>query len=189
MVGDVPGPGKRRRDTTENRRAILAAAASALAESGAVSLNSIAKQAGVANATLYRHFPTARAWSWRSTGKRCARSSTQPTSSYRGTRQPMRCGSGSNGSPSTTITKHGLAEALRTATSSDQPLHAETYDQIVGALAKLLAAAEASGDIRPGLDPDDVILALAGLWQIEPTARWRSRARQLYEIVFTGLRR
>ncbi|HEX3540237.1 MAG TPA: TetR/AcrR family transcriptional regulator, partial [Acidimicrobiales bacterium] len=34
------------------------AALDALSESADVSLNSIAKRAGVANATLYRHFPT-----------------------------------------------------------------------------------------------------------------------------------
>jgi hypothetical protein len=86
------------------------------------------------------------------------------------------------------VTKHGLADALRTATSSYAPSSTQTYDQIVGALARLLAAAEDAGDIRPGLDPNDVILALAGLWQIEPTGDWKARARQLYAIVFNGLR-
>ena len=51
-------PPRQRADAAENRRLILAAALEALGESSEVSLNSIAARAGVANATLYRHFPT-----------------------------------------------------------------------------------------------------------------------------------
>ena len=29
---------------------------------------------------------------------------------------------------------------------------------------------------------------LAGLWEIDPNSDWRSRARRLYDLVFTGLR-
>ena len=49
---------RRRSDAAQNRELIVAAATAALAESDRVSLNAIAKRAGVANATLYRHFPT-----------------------------------------------------------------------------------------------------------------------------------
>jgi AcrR family transcriptional regulator len=45
-------------NAAQNREAILAAALDALTESADASLNSVAKRAGVANATLYRHFPT-----------------------------------------------------------------------------------------------------------------------------------
>jgi Bacterial regulatory proteins, tetR family len=49
---------KRRSDAKRNREVILAAALDALTESSDVSLNAIALLASVANATLYRHFPT-----------------------------------------------------------------------------------------------------------------------------------
>src|ERR1700734_2535161 len=55
MSPPAPHP---RADAALNRGAILAAALDALTESADASLNSIAKRAGVANATLYRHFPT-----------------------------------------------------------------------------------------------------------------------------------
>ena len=48
----------KRSDARRNRDAVLAAALEALTESPDASLNAIAKRAGVANATLYRHFPT-----------------------------------------------------------------------------------------------------------------------------------
>src|ERR1700739_4329668 len=47
-----------RSDARRNRDAILAAALEALTESPDASLNAIARRAGIANATLYRHFPT-----------------------------------------------------------------------------------------------------------------------------------
>ena len=49
---------QRRSDARRNRDAIVAAALEALTESPDASLNAIAKRAGVGNATLYRHFET-----------------------------------------------------------------------------------------------------------------------------------
>jgi inactivated superfamily I helicase len=86
------------------------------------------------------------------------------------------------------MTKHGLAQAIRAAASPGSALFEETYSPIVAALGKVLAAAEQAGVVRPGLDPDDVILALAGLWEIDPATDWKARAATLYELVFTGLK-
>src|SRR6201993_3769017 len=47
-----------RSDAQRNREHILQIAHDAFAESGATSLNEIAKRAGVGAGTLYRHFPT-----------------------------------------------------------------------------------------------------------------------------------
>jgi hypothetical protein len=85
------------------------------------------------------------------------------------------------------MTKHGLADALRTATGPGPTQFADTYELIVAALAKLLSAAERAGVVRPHLDPDDVILALVGLWEIDPASDWKTRTRRLYDLVFTGL--
>ena len=47
-----------RADAAGNRARIIAAARAALARGGEVRLNAIARQAGVGQGTLYRHFPT-----------------------------------------------------------------------------------------------------------------------------------
>jgi hypothetical protein len=86
------------------------------------------------------------------------------------------------------MTKHGLADALGSATSSETQIYAERYDLIVTALAKLLSACQNAGSIRDGLKTDDVPLSLAGLWEIDPTSDWQGRAHRLYEIVFSGLK-
>jgi hypothetical protein len=85
------------------------------------------------------------------------------------------------------VTKHGLAQAIRAAASPGSALFEETYSPIVAALGKVLAG-EQAGVVRPGLDPDDVILALAGLGEIDPATDWKTRARTLYDLVFTGLK-
>jgi AcrR family transcriptional regulator len=176
-----------RADATLNRDAILKAALEALTESGDASLNSIAKRAGLANATLYRHFPTRESLVlavYRQEVDQVVEAADlllvdrAPTEALREWVERL---------AQYAMTKHGLAGALRVATSSD-PLFTETYDAIVGALGRLLKAAQVSGDIRDDLDANDVIFALAGLWEIDPDSDWRAKARLLYSIVFTGLR-
>src|ERR1700750_1043588 len=51
-------PTKPRTDAMENRARIVEAARAAVASSADLKLNAIAKQAGVGQGTLYRHFPT-----------------------------------------------------------------------------------------------------------------------------------
>lgn len=87
------------------------------------------------------------------------------------------------------VTKHGLADALRKATSPRSELSADTYAAIVAALDPLLQANIRAGTPRPDLDAEDVILALAGLWQLDPASDWRSQAQRVYDIVLGGLQR
>ena len=51
-------PASLRADAADNRARIIAAARAAIANADEVKLNAIAKQAGVGQGTLYRHFPT-----------------------------------------------------------------------------------------------------------------------------------
>ena len=182
--------GLKRSDARRNREAILAAALEALTESPDASLNAIAKRAGVANATLYRHFATraelvlatyhhevqrlvdAAGWLMQEQAPIDAlRSWVARLARY-------------------AVTKHGLADALRKATSPGSDLSStNTYNAIVGALDRLLQANISAGDLRPDLDAEDVILALAGLWQLDPASDWKRQAQRIYDIVLSGLQR
>jgi AcrR family transcriptional regulator len=172
-------PPRRRSDAARNRDAILAAALAALTGPGEVSLNAIARRAGVANATLYRHFPT------RHEVRQLAATAGQ-----------LLAGREPGDAPREWVarlaryamTRHGLAQAIRAAASPGSALSEETYSPIVAALGRVLAAAGQAGVVRAGLDPDDVILALAGLREIDPATDWKARARTLYDLVFTGLK-
>jgi AcrR family transcriptional regulator len=187
----VAEPSERKRsDARRNRDAILAAALVALTESPDASLNAIAKRAGVANATLYRHFPT-RAELVLATYEREVGKLVDAADVLLRKQAPIDAlQSWVERLARYAVTKHGLADALRKATSRGNDLTStETYDAIVGALDRLLQANISAGNLRSDLDAEDVILALAGLWQLDPASEWKRQAQRIYKIVLGGLQR
>ena len=126
-------PQHRRADAAQNRAAIVAAALDALSESADVSLNSIARRAGVANATLYRHFPTRGHLVlevYRQEVQQLVEvadqllDSSAPADALRQWVDRL---------AQYAMTKHGLAQALRAATGSSSPMFAGIYAPIVAA--------------------------------------------------------
>jgi AcrR family transcriptional regulator len=178
----------RRSDARRNRDAILVAALDALTESPNASLNAIAKRAGVANATLYRHFPT-REGLVLAAYEHEVQTLVDAAGLLLEEQAPIDAlGSWIERLARYAVTKHGLADALRKAAAPGSDLSStETYTAIVAALDRLLQANISAGTLRPGLDADDVILALAGLWQLDPASDWSARAQRIYDIVLTGL--
>jgi AcrR family transcriptional regulator len=81
--------------------------------------------------------------------------------------------------------KHGLADVLHAAMSDG--VLGETYGPMVGAIGRLLRACEASGDIRAGVDAEDVLLLLGFLWRIAPGSIGETRAARLLDLVIDGL--
>ena len=180
----------KRSDARRNRDAILAAALKALTESPDASLNAIAKRAGIANATLYRHFPT-REDLVLATYQHEVQTLVDAADLLLKEQAPIDAlHTWVERLARYAMTKHGLADALRKATTPGSDLSlTETYDAIVAALDRLLQANVAAGTLRLGLDPHDVILALAGLWQLDPASDWRAQAQRIYDIVLSGLQR
>lgn len=178
----------KRSDARRNRDAILAAALAALTESPDASLNAIARRAGVANATLYRHFPTREELVLAAYQEEVQRlvDAAGPLLEEQAPIDALR--SWVERLARYAVTKHGLADALRKATTPGSDLSStDTYDAIVAALDRLLQANISAGTLRPGLDANDVILALAGLWQLDPASDWRAQAERISDIVLGGL--
>lgn len=180
----------KRSDARRNRDAILAAALEALTESPDASLNAIAKRAGVANATLYRNFPTREQLVLATYQQEVERLVDAADSLLQGQAPIDALGSWVEHLAQYAVTKHGLADALRKATTPGSDLSStDTYTAIVEALDRLLQANIAAGTLRPGLAAEDVILALAGLWQLDPAGDWKGQAQRIYAIVLSGLER
>jgi AcrR family transcriptional regulator len=178
----------KRSDGRRNRDAILAAALVALTESPDASLNAIAKRAGVANATLYRHFPTREELVLATYQREVGKLVDGADALLQEKTPPDALRSWVERLADYAVSKHGLADALRKATSPGKDLSStETYDAIVGALDRLLQANVTAGTLRADLDADDVILALAGLWQLDPAGDWKGQAHRIYNIVLNGL--
>ena len=174
-----------RADAQQNRERILEAAREAFAESDDASLNSIAKRAGVGPGTLYRHFPNREALVlavYRYDVQNLADAAPELLAGH----QPLRalrlwCERLAHYG----LIKHGLADVLHSATSDG--LAGETYEPVIGAITKLLKACEQDGTIRPGTDPDDILLLLGFLWRIDPGPDAAIRAARLLDLVMAGL--
>ena len=60
--------------------------------------------------------------------------------------------------------------------------------QIKGAIEALVERAIKSGDIRPDLDPFDLLRALIGVSNVASSPGWPQSARRLVDILITGSR-
>ena len=176
----------RRADAQHNRERILRAAYEAFAASSDASLNSIAKQAGVGAGTLYRHFPTREALLlavYRHEVQTLVDSVAEVIAEYEPI-EAMRVWF--QRLADYVRIKHGLGEALHTAAVRDAVN--ETYAPVTAAVGELLAAGEAAGALRPGLDPADILLLMGFLWRVGPGKAGTAQAARLFDLVLDGLR-
>jgi hypothetical protein len=85
------------------------------------------------------------------------------------------------------VTKHGLAEALRSDAAAFQTLHAYFIDRLVPVCGQLLEAAAAAGEIRPGLDAYELLRGVGSLCA-GPASDPRYNPRHLVGLLIAGLR-
>jgi AcrR family transcriptional regulator len=178
-----------RSDARANQDRVLEAAAKAFARDGAnASLRSIAREADVGIATLYRRFPSRE---------------LLVEAVYRSESQRL-CDSGAlllqKLPPLEALTtwmgefleylaaKSGMAETLRALLTTDEGLRLQTRGMLIKTCGQLLDAAAATGGVRRDIDPVDVVMALGGFAFIaEEQARPDLRQR-LLDLLLDGLR-
>ena len=143
--------GTQRKAAARNRVAILEVAHELLAESAAVSMNEIAKRAGVGAGTLYRHFPT-REDLILAVYRHDVQKLVDSVDEVLATHPPLEAFTTWFETLAAYIrVKHGLGEALHKA--AIQNAINETYAPVVAAVTKLLDACVADNSVRGGLDP------------------------------------
>ena len=177
-------PASLRADAAGNRARIIQAARALIANADEVKLNAIARQAGVGQGTLYRHFPTREdllAEVYREDVGNLVAAAPALLAEHE---------------PLTALAlwfdlvadyarvKRGVFAAVELAVSQD--LAAHSLGPIGEAVTLLLDAGKADGTIRPDVDARDVILLIGYLTRLEP-AEWDTRARHLLQVVLAGL--
>ncbi|MFR9727697.1 TetR/AcrR family transcriptional regulator [Saccharopolyspora sp. MS10] len=180
----MPGASGRaeRSDAERNRSRILDVAATALAESAATTLHSIAKRAGVGQGTFYRHFPNRDALLL-ALHEHDVQALLAAAPGLLATHPPLealrrwldqldRCARA----------EHGLSRAVEAATRAD--LAPEHHDRVHAAVTALLDAGRATGELRSDVDADDLLLLCGFLWH----RSGGTRADHLLDVVLTGLR-
>lgn len=183
------GPTRTKRaDAVRNQQALLTAAAEVFAAAGVnAPIRRIAAQAGVGSATIYRHFPTR---------------ADLVTAVYR--HQIEACADagpallGSCDTPLTAlrqwvdmftdflVTKHGLADALQSDQDTFAALHTHFLDRLLPIVTDLLDAAVAAGQIRPGIEPYELMRGIGNLCIGDDDPRYDPR--RLIDLLLNGLR-
>jgi AcrR family transcriptional regulator len=180
---------RKRADARRNEATLLDAAAAAFVESGVnVPVRDIAARAGVGVGTIYRHFPTRAdliVAVYRHQIEACAEAGPILLA---GRDRPHRALIQWIGLfVDFLVTKHGLAEVLRSDDAAFQALHAYFIDRLVPVCGQLLGAAAAAGEIRPGLDAYELLRGVGNLC-VGAGSDSRYNARHLVELLIAGLR-
>ncbi|MEU7056076.1 TetR/AcrR family transcriptional regulator [Streptomyces sp. NPDC046197] len=177
-----------RSDAQRNRERILEVALTELTRSADTPLSVIAKKAGVGQGTFYRNFPSREALVlelYRYEMQQVADSAAHLLET-RGPERALR--EWMDRLAQFAMTKAGLADAIRQATSAPGSPAKPGHSPVTAAADALLRANEEAGTIRPGVSADDFLLAIAGLWMIDPDGDWQPRANRLLDLVMDGLR-
>ena len=181
---------RKRADARRNEQSLLEAAAASFVAVGVdAPVREIAARAGVGVGTIYRHFPTRAdliVAVYRHQVEACAEAG--PALLASGASPHAALAAWINLFVDFLVTKHGLAEALRSDNAAFQTLHAYFLDRLVPVCAGLLEAAAAAGEIRSDIGAFELMLGVGNLC-IGGTSDSRYDARRLVELVITGLRR
>ena len=153
-----------------------------------MSLEEIARRAGVGIGTLYRHFPTRDAVVeavYRHEVEQLAEAVPQLLKTS---------------APGEALhrwmhlfidyiaTKRIIAPSLASVAARSSTLHASSVELITRAISTLIKHAIESGEVRKDIDPPDLLRAMVGVSYGNPEAGWEASARRLIDILMDGLR-
>ena len=182
-------PRKPRADAQRNRTRILEVAKQVFTRSGAsISLDEVAQRAGIGPGTLYRHFPTRDALLeavYRTEVEKLAAAEREfaesmlPVEALRAWMLLF---------IDYIATKKLIAPALNNMVGGPSKLFEAASGQIRGAINSLVKRAIDRGDIRPDLEPFDLLRALIGVSNIATGPDWAQSARRLVDILILGSR-
>ncbi len=180
---------KPRADAQRNRERILEIAKEAFTRSGGeISLDDVARRAGVGPGTLYRHFPTRGALLeavYRTEVEKLAvaqqdyASTLAPAEALRAWMLHF---------VDYIATKQLIVPALNSLMTDTTKLYECSGGQIKGAMKALVQRAIESGDIRADLDPLDFLRALVGVSNVASAPNWQQSANRGVDIRIFGAR-
>ncbi|MBP0590815.1 TetR/AcrR family transcriptional regulator [Paraburkholderia sp. LEh10] len=189
MNPSTPKERKPRADALRNRERILEEAKKAFTQAGGdISLDELARQAGVGPGTLYRHFPTREALlesvyqaevEKLAAEERRLSDSMPPRDALRAWMLLF---------VDYIATKKIIAPALNSIVGGSAKLFESSGTLIKNAIQSLVERAIASGDIRADLDPLDLLRALIGVSNVASAPDWQLSAKRLVDILLLGSR-
>ena len=189
MAVDSAPARKPRADATRNRERLLEAARAAFSDGGvSVSLEEIARSAGVGIGTLYRHFPTRDALIAEVYRNEAAKLG-EAARTLAGTYPPI------DALRRWLLlfvdylsTKLILVEAFKSMVGDTARLTAASGNVLTSSVTLLVERAVESGDIERGsVDPVDLLRALTGVAMAGARPDWHVAAARMVDILIAGL--
>jgi AcrR family transcriptional regulator len=178
-----------RADARRNRDRLLAVAVRAFSTEGPeVTLEAVAREAGVGIGTLYRHFPTREALveaAYRSELLRLCSAADELVASQPGD-EALRAWMDRFVDYMTT--KRGMADALRAVIASGLNPYAESRDRLLAAIGTLLQAGIEAGTVRSDVEAADVLASLTGVSLAAGEPAKREQAGRMLDLLMDGLR-
>jgi AcrR family transcriptional regulator len=187
----VPATGSRplRADAQRNRDRLLDAAVRAFSQQGPdVTLDAIAKDAGVGIGTLYRHFPTREALVEAAYRNELARLCEAAADLLDELPPDQAARAWMDRFVDYMTTKRGMADALRAVIASGGNPFSESRDRLTDTIATLLEAGVATGTLREDVEPRDVLAGLGGVSLTAGEPSQRDQAGRLLDLLMDGLR-
>jgi AcrR family transcriptional regulator len=184
----TPSRSTLRADAQRNRERLIVTAAEAFASGQAISLDAIAKRAGVGSGTLYRHFPTRE-----DLVEEVYRDQIRPlrddARALLATERPARAlhawmlrfaeWAGE---------RRGICEALVAMSASGRFGTGPVCDEVQQILGMVLEAGAEAGELRSDIDPVDVGGILAGVLSVAGAPEQRVQFDRMLTVVVDGLR-
>jgi AcrR family transcriptional regulator len=178
-----------RADAARNRDQLLAVATRVFAGADAEpSMRAIAREAGVGIATLYRHFPTRESLvdavyrdqvARLTTGARDLLAQLPPAAALRRWMDLF---------GDWIATKNGMLDTLLAMIESGEIAHARTRTELLAAIATILDAGHAAGDLRRDVTADDIADSLIGIFTVASPPGRGAKAGRLLDLLMDGLR-
>lgn len=182
----VPGV---RADAARNRETLLAAATRAFASAETEpSMRTIAREAGVGIATLYRHFPTRESLvdavyqdqvHRLTQGARELLQELPPAAAMRRWMDLF---------ADWLVTKHGMTNTLLAIIDAGEIAHAQTRDGLLAAITTILDAGSAAGELRTDVSAEDIAASLVGTFTVAGRPEQHRQAQRLLDLLMDGLK-
>ena len=179
-----------RADAQRNRQRLIEVARQAFTTGeGKVSLEAIAREAGVGIGTLYRHFPTREALvaAVYRAERGLLRDAADELLAEQGPDRALR--SWMDRFADYMETKREMADSLRALIVSGTVTHSEAREELSRAIRPLLDAGAAAGTLRADVSAEDVVVGLVGIFTVCTLPDQRDQATRLLDLLMDGLRR
>jgi AcrR family transcriptional regulator len=189
MADPMQAQAKRPRADAERNRARLLGAARAAFASGqdTVTLDQIARDAGVGIGTLYRHFPTrealVEALYRKELGDLCASADDllHAHSPDRALRAWM------SGFADYVTAKREMEDAIRAVFASGTVTVSQAREELAEAVRAILEAGAADGTLRAGIRPQDVVAMIVGIFTATSTAGGREQLERMFDLLMDAI--